>query len=169
MVIQRDSMTPFYYYDSELWTMLEDPLVESESENRVFFTDGNFDGDLKTLKFSFDYRVVENPTPLKIRLYSCNETTFKYFLAVERAMNSGPFSEPVKVPSNVTNGYGLFGGMSMKQRFFKKIRGTSVIPDEEPVAIRDIGRKISRFTKRTRVHCSSSTARKYLKVVSLQL
>lgn len=93
-----------------------DPADDSYSfYQELYFNDEFFDGQNKTL----DVRVSQAFTPLnndlrmQVHLYRCTEETYKYLISVKKFQNSDGdiFSEPVKVFSNITNGYGIFGAL----------------------------------------------------------
>lgn len=93
-----------------------DPGEESYSyQPELYFNDEFFDGQNKTM----DIRVSQAFTPLnndlrmQVHLYRCTEETYKYLISVKKFQNSDGdiFSEPVKVFSNITNGYGIFGAL----------------------------------------------------------
>ena len=82
--------------------------------NELYFTDEFFDGQSKTLDIRFpknEFDVSFDEIRFQFHLYRCNEETYKYLISVKKASYLDFFSEPVKVYSNITNGYGIFGGM----------------------------------------------------------
>lgn len=80
----------------------------------LFFTDEFFDGQNKTLdvRVSQAFATLDNDHRLQIHLYRCTEETYKYLISVRKFQyaDGDIFSEPVKVFSNIKNGYGIFGG-----------------------------------------------------------
>lgn len=46
---------------------------------------------------------------VKVEIHSLSENLFKYMRSLELAMAENNFSEPVKIYSNITNGYGILG------------------------------------------------------------
>jgi hypothetical protein len=89
-------------------------IGESFSD-QLFFTDALFDGSQKTLEVHFLKPYAWDPGDhYKFTLFRCNEATYKYLVSTVKAgySNGDPFSEPVKVFTNVENGYGVFGALS---------------------------------------------------------
>ena len=81
----------------------------------LFFTDEFFDGQSKTLdiRISQSFSTLDSDHRLQIHLYRVTEETYKYLISVRKFQyaDGDIFSEPVKVFSNIKNGYGIFGGM----------------------------------------------------------
>lgn len=79
--------------------------------NKMFFTDQYFDGNSKKLVFrvDFDYGVEAN----KLVLRTVSKNYYEYYrnLEINRGAASNPFSEPLRIKSNVQNGFGLVGGV----------------------------------------------------------
>lgn len=82
-------------------------------EEVLFFTDKNFNSEEKTISFELTYWD-SNLESLEISLSSMNEDAYKYALSVylQSDFEIG-FSEPVKIYTNIINGFGIFGGMSV--------------------------------------------------------
>ncbi len=80
--------------------------------NKMFFTDKYFDGNIKklVLRVDFDYGVEAN----KLVLRSVSKQHYEYYrnLEINKGVANNPFSEPLRVKSNVTNGFGLVGGVN---------------------------------------------------------
>ena len=99
-----------------------DELTASEfgdGENfypQLFFTDDFFDGSQKTLEVKYPINFIQlGPDEhYKFMLYRCTEETYKYLISTQKAQNAANdfFSEPVKVFTNIENGYGIFGAMT---------------------------------------------------------
>lgn len=83
---------------------------------QLFFTDELFDGSQKTLEVRFpkSFTVPEPDDHYKFTLYRCTEATYKYLISTKKAEYAAGdfFSEPVKVFTNIENGYGIFGALS---------------------------------------------------------
>jgi hypothetical protein len=82
--------------------------------NALFFTDELFDGSQKTMEVRFTMVFPQPDQHYKFILYRCTEETYKYLVSAEKAYYYGgdPFSEPVKVFTNVEKGFGIFGSMA---------------------------------------------------------
>ncbi len=125
-----DSNTKNYYiivatlYDDIHFFSIED--VSTIEVNGVYFlTDELFNGEWKTIEaFGFNYPQFDEKKQsgkLSIYLLSTDESAYKYFLSSRRQnyVRNSPFSEPVMVFSNVSNGYGIVGSYSIaKQTFY---------------------------------------------------
>ena len=90
--------------------------IDGTSYGSMFALDDDFfDGSQKELRIE-----LPAPSPLYnegmyFRLYHCTEDTYRYLVSAEKDMISGgggPFSEPVKVHANVTDGYGIFSAFA---------------------------------------------------------
>lgn len=82
----------------------------------LFFTDEFFDGQNKTMEVRISQGFVQlnNDLRLQLHLYRCNEETYKYLITSRKFQyaDGDIFSEPAKVFTNITNGYGIFGAMT---------------------------------------------------------
>ena len=104
-------------------------LVGEHSSDALYFNDNLFNNNSKTFDISFrESTLFDQITNLKtgeksyrIELYNTSKEVFNYLLSVTKAAssNNNPFSEPVKVYTNITNGLGVFGGMSSSSVFIK--------------------------------------------------
>ncbi len=115
-VYQQPDSLDYVIRKMELAISSDDPAVEN-GENfvtKLLFTDYVFDGQDYQLKIDFsEWR------PRKGRLYNfellaLNRSGYLYrktITAYNNARND-PFAEPVKVFSNIENGYGIFSGYS---------------------------------------------------------
>lgn len=84
--------------------------------SEFYFTDETFNGTQKKMDILFSF-YPENPEFPTDRSYtytlvSMNKESYLYYLSMKKNVNSGFFSEPVKVYSNITNGFGIFGSMN---------------------------------------------------------
>ncbi|MDH4474686.1 MAG: DUF4249 domain-containing protein [Fluviicola sp.] len=83
---------------------------------QLFFTDELFDGSQKTLEVRFpkSFTVPDPDDHYKFTLHRCTEATYKYLISTKKAEYAAGdfFSEPVKVFTNIENGYGIFGALS---------------------------------------------------------
>lgn len=81
---------------------------------RAFFRDVPFAGQTVTLRLEVQRRVIDgDPLPLaeSLRLARLSATYYDYVRARE-ADRSGPLGDPVRLPSNVTGGYGIFAALT---------------------------------------------------------
>ncbi len=97
-------------------------LSGDKGNEALFFNDNLFNNGTKQLSISFreDYMYDQmsglqvSETYYRIELYNTSKEAFNYLLSVTKSIssNNNPFSEPVKVYTNVTNGLGIFGGLN---------------------------------------------------------
>ncbi len=89
---------------------------ESVYSPQLFFTDEFFDGTQKNLevRFPIQWMVPDPNDHYKFTLYRCTEATYKYLVSSKKAEYAANdfFSEPVKVFTNIENGYGIFGALT---------------------------------------------------------
>ena len=104
--------------------LADQDFLEEAGEDRtffreVFFPDDLFQGRTHELSFSVDGISINFPgsnfrteTELQIQLLSVSEDLYRYKRAakLQRELGDDPFSEPVEIPSNMSNGVGLFAG-----------------------------------------------------------
>jgi len=83
---------------------------------QLYFTDQLFDGTQKTLEVKYPINFIQlGPDEhYKFSLYRCTKETYKYLISTQKAQNAANdfFSEPVKVFTNIENGYGIFGALT---------------------------------------------------------
>lgn len=108
-------------YTYPLYVSSTDPAVDNSgntgidgSLNDVPFlalSDATFNGGQKTLKFeSYNpFYWGGDETTLKIQIISMSKEVFMYKKSVDLFLQQDFFSEPVKVFSNILNGFGIFG------------------------------------------------------------
>lgn len=88
----------------------------------AFFTDGLFNGSTYTLDFDVQY---DEPSPdasiavqraLGVVLLSVTEDFYRYWETAsdQILVNDNPFAEPLRVHSNMTNGFGVFAGFQYR-------------------------------------------------------
>lgn len=53
---------------------------------------------------------------VKVEIHALSEDMFKYLRSLELALSNDDFSEPVKIYTNVKNGYGLLGAYSIAEK-----------------------------------------------------
>ena len=92
-------------------------LIESADApfyTRAFFRDTPFEGQTVTLRLEVRRTVIEgDPLPLSesLRLARLSATYYDYVRARE-ADSAGPLGDTVRLPSNVTGGYGIFAALT---------------------------------------------------------
>ena len=109
-------------YQSATSILSTDAAIDNTNNQNIFgnidyssyllFTDETFDGQNKELKVKFYYSFYPNPgTTLDYycHLITLSEEAYFYYRSLNASLNSGFLSEPVKVFSNIDNGYGVFG------------------------------------------------------------
>lgn len=88
----------------------------------AFFTDALFDGSSHTFGFGLQYDLPDPNALLVIQrawvvvLLSVSEALYRYWkTAGQQAFtNENPFAEPLRVHSNMTNGFGIFAGFQYR-------------------------------------------------------
>lgn len=81
--------------------------------NRAYFSDALFDGETKSLKVKlFVFGNTNITQDLVVSLASTTEDYYRYRRSVElqEFLGEDPFSEPVPIHSNMSNGFGIFTG-----------------------------------------------------------
>ena len=95
-----------------------------EEGTSIFIKDDLFQNSTKKLSVEFTPKYYYDQSYLqigeqsyKINLYSVSKEAYLYLLSVTKSMNTeeSPFSEPVRVFSNITNGLGVFGGLAKNE------------------------------------------------------
>ncbi len=103
----------------EAWIYCMDPYIDNEigadeSHPEIYLPDHMFNGKTYSLEIS-TYKWNENPEDFKIQIFSCSKAFYQYAKSIQKYnWNDGdPFSQPVQVYSNISNGYGIFAGGSI--------------------------------------------------------
>lgn len=90
--------------------------IDGLSSGSMLALDDNFfNGSLKELQVEFPVPSASSVDGIILRLYHCTENTSRYLISAETDLLSGgggTFSEPVKIHSNVKDGYGIFSGFA---------------------------------------------------------
>jgi hypothetical protein len=114
-----------YSADGSAESVSNDPVGTNTclDNDGLFMRDALFNGTQKEIKI---YRTIyaNGPapyTPYHIELWHVPESYFRYYKSFKLAWNSNgdPFSEPINVYSNVTNGYGIFTALSIDSKEIK--------------------------------------------------
>lgn len=79
----------------------------------AFFTDQYFEDNRRKVNFQVQFSTDPSEVNL-IVLQSVSEAYFEYVraISINRALGEHPFSEPVRVPGNIHNGFGLVGSVN---------------------------------------------------------
>ena len=98
--------------------LLEDPVFNNQNkwENEGLFTDLLFDGQEKDLEIAVElYEKLDDVEYLEVWLFNITEATYNFNKSYNIYQNASgnPFAQPVQVFSNVTNGFGIFGGAQL--------------------------------------------------------
>lgn len=83
-------------------------------DNDEFVSDVNSDGELLSAKgegyiFGEDYESIE------IRIISCNKNYFDYYKILSNYEGEDPFADPVRLPSNIQGGLGMFTSVQISE------------------------------------------------------
>ena len=89
---------------------------------RAFFGDDTFDGGQKTLDLRIAYQAPDPAAALQIWrgfalvVVTASEALYDYWISADKqiASNANPFAEPVRIASNMSNGFGVFGGFEYR-------------------------------------------------------
>ena len=98
--------------------LLEDPVLNNQNnwENEGLFTDLLFDGQEKELEIAIELEnKIDYIDHLEVWLYNITVATYNFNISYNIYENASgnPFAQPVQVYSNVTNGFGIFGGAQL--------------------------------------------------------
>jgi len=90
---------------------------DTEYFNVAYFEDDLFDGQSQTISLSTFNQSVFDPegritSTLILRVYVTDEAYFRYHKTIELQdeLDENPFAEPVRIHSNMSNGFGIFAG-----------------------------------------------------------
>lgn len=92
--------------------------TDPERGNTAYFNDEYFTGGQHTLQFEADFSSDEKAN--KVKLYTVSREYFRYVraLSINSALAEHPFSDPVRVPDNIENGFGLVGAATVYELDF---------------------------------------------------
>lgn len=120
--------TEEYFYPMFIGS--KDPAVDNSQntdidgsasyKSYILLSDATFNGSQKTLRFesSNPYYWGGTETSMTVELFSITKEVFLYRKSVSLFQEQDFFSEPVKVFSNILNGFGIFGFTSKDARTF---------------------------------------------------
>jgi hypothetical protein len=91
---------------------LSDQFISAEQG--LLIKDVLFNGEETEIKFRIDAGHLSGITEFSIALKSISEDYFRYMATrqLQKEINGDPFAQPVNVFNNVTNGFGIFAGLS---------------------------------------------------------
>lgn len=96
-----------YYFD--VYDLNEDPIAYIDSsDQRIASLLQQFGGSFEDLSFDYGAKY------FKINFGSMTEDLYRYQLSrnLQNNASGNPFSQPVQVSNNISNGFGVFGGLS---------------------------------------------------------
>jgi hypothetical protein len=120
---------PLYDYKYEVWYSSKDPVFGGEGNEptsafedimiNASFNDLLFDGQLKELEIEFGTyfadSIQHNPI-YTYELITVSKEVYLYIESVKKHSNSQGFmTEPIKVFSNIQNGFGIFGSQNISK------------------------------------------------------
>lgn len=120
-IIAISSIDTISQVENVIYISASEGGYDNEYGQSLFIKDKLFNNNSKKFSMEFypEYYYDENYNKIgemgyKIRLYSASKETYQYLLSVSKSNESegNPFSEPVRVYSNITNGLGIFGGIA---------------------------------------------------------
>lgn len=127
--IRVSQYDPKYEYVYDTYFASSDPSVNNANTpgingqqefDEAIFSDVLFEGQDKSFELNFWTYIadsIQNQPIYTYQLMTMNKETYLYYQSAKKHLNSDPFlSEPIKVYSNIENGFGIFGS-----RFSSKI------------------------------------------------
>lgn len=128
VLIKQAVSAPDFEYTEYLYMESTDPSIDNTNNtdidgsvypvNSYLFDDKKFNGQQKEIDFVCSYYYPNND-PLNpvteiisCELISMNKETYLYYVSMQANVESDFFSEPVKVLSNIKNGFGIFGTLN---------------------------------------------------------
>ncbi|MEN9303302.1 MAG: hypothetical protein RL264_1731 [Bacteroidota bacterium] len=126
--VRQDIESAEYSYTNYLYMSSTDLSIDNSTNtdidgsvyptNTFLFTDTKFNGQQKSMEFLANYYSPSddpmNPVDEKVycELISMNKATYLYYVSMTASLQTDFFSEPVKVLSNINNGFGIFGSLN---------------------------------------------------------
>ncbi len=111
-----------HIYKRSVYYQVEDASIEDQfsSDDNLLFNDFLFDGQKYKIKLSFQEWDVFKGQEFYVELESLSRTGYLYKKSISEYENASgdPFSEPVRIYSNIENGFGIFAGLSRDQFVF---------------------------------------------------
>lgn len=104
-------------------SIINGDAIDGISSGSMFALDDDFfDGSQKELKIEFPAPSTIYNEGINFRLFHCTEDTYRYLVSAESDILSGGgggFSEPVKVHTNIVDGYGIFSGYANENYYIQ--------------------------------------------------
>jgi len=113
-----------YFNNSPIFSEEISNINESESiGEQLFISNENNIKEIK-LKWEKSYEFLVNnkiDDEYEIEITTCSKNSYEYIKRYKlQTFNADdPFSEPTPISNNIINGYGIFGGISVKTHFIK--------------------------------------------------
>ncbi|MBL4703484.1 MAG: DUF4249 domain-containing protein [Flavobacteriales bacterium] len=111
------------YWEEEVYLVLNDPAFEGNGadswQTEGIMTDLLFDGQQRTVEVGLDSWFFNNSIVriqfIDVLFFNSTETTYLFnkSYSLYQETNGNPFAQPVQVYSNITNGFGIFGGAQL--------------------------------------------------------
>lgn len=109
-----DTLETFVYRNplQQYYNEATHPLVEFKEEASYYFSDQFVDGKVFSIELPINYNGLTPGTNIIVEFTTLSREyyLFKQSLIKFNESQNNPFSEPIKVYTNVENGYGIFAG-----------------------------------------------------------
>ncbi|MBN2744906.1 MAG: DUF4249 domain-containing protein [Marinilabiliaceae bacterium] len=122
--VQTDTLT-LPQTDNLIFNTNQTSVSLTDIDFEGLFTDANINGKQHRIRLSFNATQFRKPTTahsrqLDIRLYRLSEAYYNYYKAqiIATALNGLSIFNPVEIPTNVSNGYGLVTGYATSSIIF---------------------------------------------------
>ena len=113
----REVKSPYFFETSDVILLGFSALDEVETYSVRYFQDDLFDGESETINIrvripDFVFFGEDVSYSAVLRFYETNEEYFRFFKTAElqQETEDNPFGEPVRIYSNMSNGFGIFAG-----------------------------------------------------------
>jgi hypothetical protein len=122
------------YYEYPYYLLSNDVSVDNSQNTDIdgsvypvsdlMFDDKKFNGQTKSIEILFNYNepYIDPLDPATIvndlYLITMNRETYQYYVSMKKNISMDFFSEPVKVFTNITNGFGIFGTLNYSKFSF---------------------------------------------------
>jgi hypothetical protein len=108
-----DRIFEFYRFGGYLNPFILDPNADDFTGTAAFFSDNLLDGKKFSVRINIDnYGIFDGTYYFCVSSLSQSYYLYMQSLAQYNQADGNPFSEPVQVYSNISNGLGIFGGYS---------------------------------------------------------
>ena len=104
-----------YFSTNEFYVNASSDIDGAKYEREFLFSDESFNGNAVSFTgLQGRFTPTGEPGYYVITLKTMSEDVYKYKVSYQKYQNSqGPFAEPVQVYSNISEGFGIFGGMEV--------------------------------------------------------